>query len=50
VELTLVPDGEQTHLLLELDRAFRGDGYLSLTLDNQADYPQVLALLRPHLA
>ncbi len=49
VELTLVPAGKQTHILLELDRAFRGDGYLSLTLDNQADYPQVLAALQPHL-
>jgi len=34
IEVSFVPEGNQTHVLLELDRAFRGDGYMSLTLDN----------------
>ncbi len=32
VELSFVPAAEETHLLIELDRAFRGDGYVSLTI------------------
>ena len=32
VELSFVPEAHQTHVLIELDRAFRGDGYRSLTI------------------
>ena len=37
VELSFIPDHDQTHLLIELDRAFRGDSYLSLTIPHTAD-------------
>ncbi|WP_119156513.1 sporulation protein [Caldimonas tepidiphila] len=36
VEVSFVPETERTHVLLEIDRAFRRDGYLSLTLDHRA--------------
>ncbi|MCL1036321.1 sporulation protein [Shewanella submarina] len=32
VELSFVPEAHQTHVLIELDRGFRGDGYRSLTI------------------
>lgn len=36
VEVSFVPEGDRTHVLVEADRAFRRDGYLSLTLDHRA--------------
>ncbi|MFC0116610.1 sporulation protein [Pseudoalteromonas xiamenensis] len=34
VELSFVPETHQTHVLIELDRAFRGDGYVDLTIEH----------------
>lgn len=33
-EVSFVPEGNRTHVLIEIDRTFRGDGYISLTLDH----------------
>lgn len=49
IEVSLVCEAEQTHLLIELDRAFRGDGYLSFTLANHASANQVLETFKAHL-
>ncbi|CAM3628525.1 sporulation protein [Parendozoicomonas haliclonae] len=32
VELSFIPEAGQTHVLIELDRSFRGDSYASLTI------------------
>ncbi|TMP37893.1 sporulation protein [Pseudoalteromonas rubra] len=34
VELSFVPEAHRTHVLIELDRAFRGDGYVDLTIEH----------------
>ncbi|MFC3032243.1 sporulation protein [Pseudoalteromonas fenneropenaei] len=34
VELSFVPEPHRTHVLIELDRAFRGDGYVDLTIEH----------------
>ncbi|WP_105168743.1 sporulation protein [Pseudoalteromonas sp. T1lg23B] len=34
VELSFVPEAHKTHVLIELDRAFRGDGYVDLTIEH----------------
>lgn len=31
VELSFVPENHQTHILIEVDRTFRGDGYINLS-------------------
>lgn len=42
VELSFIPEADRTHVLIELDRAFRGDGYVSLTIaHNQSGLEQV---------
>ncbi|MCG8563558.1 MAG: sporulation protein [Desulfobacterales bacterium] len=46
VEFSFILNGDQVHVLVELDRAFVGDGYRSLTLASTADYDQVEALLK----
>ena len=35
VEVSFVPESDRTHVLIEIDRAFRRDGYLSMTLDHR---------------
>lgn len=45
VELSFIIDADQTHVLIELDRAFTGDGYQSLSLPNTAGYAEVEAIL-----
>lgn len=42
IEVSFVPEADCTHVLLELDRAFRGDGYLSLTLEHNTLDPSVV--------
>lgn len=49
IEVSLVCDAEQTHVLLELDRAFRGDGYLYFSLPNNATLSQVQEIFRANL-
>ncbi|MBS3796301.1 MULTISPECIES: sporulation protein [unclassified Pseudoalteromonas] len=34
VELSFVPEAHKTHVLIELDRAFRADGYIDLTIEH----------------
>ena len=34
IELSFVPEAHRTHVLIELDRAFRGDGYVDLTIEH----------------
>jgi len=34
IELSFVPEAHKTHVLIELDRAFRGDGYVDLTIEH----------------
>ncbi|CAH9054515.1 Sporulation-control protein spo0M [Pseudoalteromonas holothuriae] len=34
VELSFVPEAHRTHVLIELDRAFRSDGYVDLTIEH----------------
>ena len=34
VELSFVPQAHTTHVLIEIDRAFRGDGYVDLTIEH----------------
>lgn len=36
VEVSFVPEESRTHVLIEVDRTFRGDGYVSLTLDHRS--------------
>ena len=33
-ELSFVPEAHKTHVLIELDRAFRGDGYIDMTIEH----------------
>lgn len=49
IEISVVCEAEQTHLLLELDRAFRGDGYLYFTLANNASASQVLEVFKANI-
>lgn len=41
VELSFIMDIHHTHVLIELDRAFAGDGYISLTVPNNADHDKI---------
>jgi sporulation-control protein len=34
VELSFVPEAHKTHVLIELDRAFRSDGYVDMTIEH----------------
>ncbi|MEN8636151.1 sporulation protein [Pseudoalteromonas distincta] len=34
IELSFVPEAHKTHVLIELDRAFKGDGYVDLTIEH----------------
>lgn len=34
IELSFVPEAHKTHVLIELDRAFRTDGYVDLTIEH----------------
>ena len=42
VELSFIVEPEQTHVLVEVDRRLRGDGYQSLTLPNTISAEEVL--------
>jgi sporulation-control protein len=46
VELSFVIQGDATHVLVELDRRFGGDGYSSLTVSSHAGYGEVEAALK----
>ncbi|MCG8639924.1 MAG: sporulation protein [Desulfobacterales bacterium] len=46
VELSFVINKDRTHVLVELDRAFAGDGYRSLTVSNHAGYSDVETRLK----
>ncbi|WDP91657.1 MAG: sporulation protein [Desulfobacter sp.] len=46
VELSFITDGGLTHVFIELDRRFGGDGYHSLTLSSNAAYGEVEAALK----
>ncbi|QYJ74611.1 sporulation protein [Shewanella sp. FJAT-52076] len=48
VEISLVCDATETHLLIELDRAFRGDGYRAFSIANNASAGEVLTQLKPN--
>ena len=43
VEVSFVAEQQQTHVLLEVDRKFRGDGFKSLSIPHQHANPAVLA-------
>jgi sporulation-control protein len=43
VEVSFVAEQHQTHVLLEVDRKFRGDGFNSLTFPHQQANPALLA-------
>ena len=43
VEVSFVAEQHQTHVLLEVDRKFRGDGFKSFTIPHQQANPAVLA-------
>ncbi|MBT1443659.1 sporulation protein [Shewanella sp. JM162201] len=49
VEISLVCDETETHLLIELDRAFRGDGYTAFSLANNASASEVLTKLKHYI-
>ncbi len=34
IELSFVPEAHKTHVLIEIDRAFHGDGYVDLTIEH----------------
>ncbi|TMO26380.1 sporulation protein [Pseudoalteromonas sp. S4741] len=34
IELSFIPEAHKTHVLIELDRAFRSDGYVDLTIEH----------------
>ncbi|WP_404340612.1 sporulation protein [Pseudoalteromonas mariniglutinosa] len=34
IELSFVPEAHKTHVLIEIDRAFRSDGYVDLTIEH----------------
>ena len=42
VEVSFVAEQHQTHVLLEVDRKFRGDGFNSLTIPHQQANPALL--------
>ena len=42
VEVSFVAEQHQTHVLLEVDRKFRGDGFNSLTIPHQQANPTLL--------
>lgn len=46
VEISLVCEAHMTHVLIELDRAFRGDGYVSFSVDNKAPASEIQARLQ----
>ncbi|MCG8634329.1 MAG: sporulation protein [Desulfobacterales bacterium] len=46
VELSFILAGDNVHVLIELDRAFTGDGYRSLTLSAGAGYEEVESALK----
>ena len=46
VELSFIPDGADTLLLVEVDRSFRGDSYRTVRLSPQATSAQVQQALR----
>ena len=46
VEISFVPTPDQTHILLELDRNFGGDSYLSLSLGNNISQEEVTAQIK----
>ncbi|PIW59061.1 sporulation protein [Shewanella sp. CG12_big_fil_rev_8_21_14_0_65_47_15] len=49
VEVSLVCEAEQTHVLIELDRGVRGDGYQYFTLSNEASFGQVLEAFKANI-
>lgn len=49
VEISLVCDVTQTHVLIELERAFRADDYRYFTLANDVPFAQVLESVRANL-
>ena len=42
IEVSFVPEADRTHVLLELDRTFRGDGFMSFTLEHSDLNPSAL--------
>ncbi|TKB49039.1 sporulation protein [Ferrimonas sediminicola] len=46
VEVSFVPQGGRMNALIEVDRAFRGDSYKSLSWDDGTDLPTLLAQLK----
>lgn len=46
LEVTFVDNGEETGVLIEVDRAFVGDGYRSISIPNYCDSP---ASVRPYV-
>lgn len=46
VELSFISERDRTHVLIELDRGFLGDGYQCMTLSNQAGYAEVDSRVR----
>ncbi len=46
MELSFILEPDVTHVLIEVDRSFTGDGYQSLTLPNSTDYHGVENLLK----
>ena len=34
IELSFIPEAHKTHVLIELDRAFKSDGYIDLTIEH----------------
>lgn len=50
VELSFISEEHQTHVLIELDRRFSGDGYRSLTVPNNISYGAIEAELRTLLS
>ncbi|QYJ74612.1 sporulation protein [Shewanella sp. FJAT-52076] len=49
VEISLVCDASETHLLIELDRAFRGDGYRTFSIANNASAGEVFTQLKHYI-
>ncbi len=46
IELSFISKEDRTHVLIELDRRFSGDGYNSLTIPNHASYADVETALK----
>lgn len=46
VEVSFVPQGGQTHALIEVDRFLRGDGYTAMSWDQTASVAELQARLR----